>query len=295
MREDHRVGLDYLRTVTELLQRVRKAHPTFGLYQAAEIQFWWSVARSTDTFDQLFWFDDQDRPVAAVTVTDFADGTSLVYEQPTMVVIVMPDATSEWVAHVVGRGLAHLDERGIHAVELEVDSADGFMRDLLLGHGFTRRGPAVVECWLDADRRPDVSPLAGGYRLQSRLDRMDRPHHLSGSRRADPERRLRQTSLYRPELDLVVVDADENPVAHGMFWYDPATGTGVVEPMRTSDAHQRRGLGRHILTSGVDRLADAGATRISIGFEPDNPSSGHLYRSVGFEPHRRTDSWARGG
>lgn len=44
-----------------------------------------------------------------------------------------------------------------------------------------------------------------------------------------------------------------------------------------------------MLTSGIDLLAAAGAERISIGWEPDNPASGHLYRSVGFEPVLRTD------
>lgn len=73
----------------------------------------------------------------------------------------------------------------------------------------------------------------------------------------------------------------------------PATravaGWPRVEPMRTEDDHQRRGLARHVLTAGVALLASAGAQRIKIVYDPDNPASGHLYRSVGFEPHRYTD------
>ncbi len=293
MREKFRAGIDYLEAVTELLQRVRNAHPTFGLYQAAELQFWWSVARSTDSFDQLFWFDDRDRSVAAVTVTDFSHGASLVYQRPTIVVTVMPDASPAWVAHVVQRGLAHLDEHEIRGVELEADRNDDVMRNVLRGHGFTIKGEAVVECWMEAKARPEISALHHGYRLCTRLETMDRPHHLAGEGRADREERLQQTSLYRPDLDLVILDGDDNPAAHGMFWYDPVTSTGVVEPMRTRDEHQQRGLARHVLTAGIDLLARAGAQRISIGYEPDNPASSHLYRSVGFVPHRRTDTWAR--
>ena len=59
--------------------------------------------------------------------------------------------------------------------------------------------------------------------------------------------------------------------------------------MRTEADHQRRGLARHVLTTGIDRLTKAGATRIKICFEPDNPASSHLYLSVGFEPVRQTD------
>lgn len=108
----------------------------------------------------------------------------------------------------------------------------------------------------------------------------------------DVEERLQQTSLYRSDLDLVVHDAQGNVAAYGLFWYDPTTATGLVEPMRTENDHQRRGLARHVLTAGVDLLANVGAERIKIVYDPDNPASGHLYRSVGFEPHRHTDMLA---
>lgn len=94
---------------------------------------------------------------------------------------------------------------------------------------------------------------------------------------------------HRAYLDLVVRDPNGNVAAYGLFWHDPTTATGLVEPMRTEDDHQRRGLARHVLTAGVDLLARAGAERIKICYQPDNPASGHLYRSAGFEPDRHTD------
>jgi GNAT superfamily N-acetyltransferase len=109
----------------------------------------------------------------------------------------------------------------------------------------------------------------------------------------DVEQHLLQTSLYRPDLDLVILDRDDNNAAHGLFWYDPETATGLVEPMRTEDDHQRRGLARHVLTSGIDLLAGAGAVRIKICFEPDNQAARHLYLSAGFEPVKQTDVLAR--
>ncbi len=294
MREEHRRGVGYLEAATTLLQRVRSAHPTEGLYEAAELQFWWRIRRSTDDLDQLFWFDDLDRPEAAVIMTDFGDGTSLLYDQPTMVVTVMPGATADWVDHVVERGLAHFGQRGIEAVELEVDRADEVMRRVLVANGFTVKGDGLIQCWMATGARPQISPLHEGYSLHSRRQLSGRPHHLAAPDRPDVEERLRQTSLYRSDLDLVVLDGEDRPAGHGLFWYDPETATGVVEPMRTQDDHQRRGLARHILTTGIELLAQAGAERIAIGYEPENPASGHLYRSVGFEPHRRTDVLANG-
>ncbi len=207
--------------------------------------------------------------------------------------IVMPDATPDWVAHVIDRGLAHASESGFKAVGLEVDRADDILRELLAGHGFATEEGGLVETWLAADARPEISPLYEDYRLSNRLDTMQRPHHMIKRNHPDVEARLRQTSLYRPDLDLVVHDSRDSVAAYALFWYDPETATGLVEPMRTEDDHQRRGLARHILTTGIDLLAEAGAERIKICYELDNPASRGLYLSVGFEPDRQTVIFSR--
>jgi len=131
--------------------------------------------------------------------------------------------------------------------------------------------------------------------LASRVETRHRPHHMISPKRNHPdhESRLGQTSLYRADLDLVVHDSRDEVAAYGLFWYDPETAMGLVEPMRTEDHHQRRGLARHILTTGVDLLALAGATSIKICFEPDNPASAGLYLSVGFQPGRHTVVYSR--
>jgi len=284
LQEQHLVGIDYLEAATTLLQRIRSAHPTAGLWEAADRQWSWRNQRSTDTLPQLFWFDDLGRARAAVITTDSEHGVGF---DP----MFMPDATPDWIAHVVERGLAHAADCGFAAVDLEVDRADHVLRDVLFGHGFVIQEDGAVEAWLAAETRPEISPLHEDYRLSSRADTMQHPHHMINAERnhPDPEARLRQTSLYRADLDLVVHDSSDGVAAYGLFWYDPETATGLVEPMRTEDDHQRRGLARHVLTTGLGLLADAGAERIKIVYEPSNPASSHLYLSVGFEPHRHTD------
>ena len=284
MREQPRVGVHYLEDVTALLQRVRSVHPTAGLWEAADLQWWWRTPRSTDNLPQVFWFDHLGRPEAAVIATDWGDGIAL---DP----IVMPDATPDWVAHVIERGLAHASESGFGAVDFRVDRADDVTREVLVGHGFAIEEDKMVndvETWLAADVRPEISPLDDDYRLCSRFDTMLRPHHMIQRSGLDVETRLRQTSLYRSDLDLLVLDGRDGVAAYGLFWFDPKTATGLVEPMRTQDDHQRRGLARHILTAGIDLLAEAGAVRIKICFEPDNPAARGLYLSVGFEPGKQT-------
>lgn len=285
------IGLDYLEAVTELQQRVRAAHPTKGLFEAADMQWWWRSPRSTDSVGQLFWFDDQDRPEAAVIAIDWGSDFSLVP-------IVMPDATPDWVAHVVERGLEHIATVGIDAVDLEVDRTDEVMRDVLSRHGFTTdddpaASQSMVEAWIAADARPKISELPENYRLATRSESTQRPHH---NERGGPdiETRLLQTSLYRPDLDLVVYDHNDEVAGYGLFWLDLTSGMGMVEPMRTNDDHQRRGLARRILTTGLDLLAAAGAKRTKICFEPDNAAASHLYLDVGFEPVKETIVFSRG-
>ena len=290
LREEQRSGLAGLQAVTALLQRRRNAHPTYGLYEACELHFWWSKPRSTDSLGQLVWFDEHGRPEAAAVMADFTDGGSLLYEDVTFLPLFMPDSSLELVAHVVERGLALAADHGFPSVELEVDKADDVMHGVLASHGFTMKEEDILaEAWMSTDTRPQISTLNDGYRLVSRAEIAPRPHHMTERNPAFSEDRLLETSTYRPDLDLVVLDSDDNYAGHGLFWYDPITATGVVEPMRTKDEHQQQGLARHILTAGLDRLAKAGAERVSIGYEPGNPASGHLYRSVGFEPIKYTD------
>lgn len=288
-----RTGSDVVTSVTELLQRIHVSHPKGGLFQAAEVQFWFARPHPTESLEQRFWLDDGGRPVAAALLFDFTGGSSLLYDKATMCPFVLADATAAEVGRVLDEGLTHAAALGFDDVELEVEREDEVMRAALAERGFEQSASDVlVECWLDADARPDVAPLADGYRLGSRAETTDRPHHMARSADEDLDARLAALSLYDPAHDLVVLADDDTPAAHGMFWFDPVTDTGVVEPMRTHDDHQQRGLARHVLTAGVELLARAGARRISIGYEPDNPASGHLYRSVGFEPVGTSDLFA---
>ena len=83
------------------------------------------------------------------------------------------------------------------------------------------------------------------------------------------------------------VDGQGRGAAYGVFWLDPETATGLVEPMRTEDDHQRQGLARHVLTTGINLLFDAGADRIKIAWKQDNPAAHTLYTSVGFTSMRK--------
>lgn len=94
------------------------------------------------------------------------------------------------------------------------------------------------------------------------------------------EARLRQCSLYDPALDLAVEGAEGSIAGYALFWFDPMTLVGLLEPMRVEDEYQRLGLARVLLTNGLDRLARKGARRLKVGFETD--AARNLYLGAGF-------------
>lgn len=94
------------------------------------------------------------------------------------------------------------------------------------------------------------------------------------------ESRLQQCSLYDPALDLAVEDSNGNVAGYALFWFDPTTMVGLLEPMRVEDEYQRRGLARWLLTEGLDRLARRGACRLKVGFETG--AARDLYLGAGF-------------
>ena len=94
--------------------------------------------------------------------------------------------------------------------------------------------------------------------------------------------RLRECSLYRDDFDLAVYAPNGDVAAYGLFWADLVTGVGLVEPMRTEDRYQRQGIARHVLTSGVGRLAAHGCSRLKVSYMTGNQASRGLYLGCGF-------------
>lgn len=264
-------GTAYLAMATELLHRVRLADPTAGLWEAADLQWWWRRARAFDEQGQLFWTDGQGEPVAGVIFTDAGEGRACQCD-----VIVVPDHAAKMFGGLWQRALSRMAELGIDSVEVTVRDDDTMMLDAIAAAGFTATGETGTSSWLNPAGRPGVVPLPDGFRLSSRALTAGRPHHMIARNGADVAARLARCSLYDPELDLLVQAPDGSVAAYGLFWADPVTGVGLVEPMRTEQEHWRKGLARHVLVTGLDLLAARGCTRLKV-------SSGHpLYLSVGF-------------
>lgn len=183
------------------------------------------------------------------------------------------------------RALERMDEIPVENVEIAIRDGDDTLRELVIESGFSPSDEAhSIATWMRAADVPPIAALAHGFTLHDRREGHDRVHHMVARNGDRVEERLSQTSLYRTDLDLWVEDADGRVAAYGLFWFDPATGVGLVEPMRTEERYWRRGLARHVLTAGLERLAKLGSSLVKVSYESTNTAAEKLYLTCGFRP-----------
>jgi predicted N-acetyltransferase YhbS len=255
-----------LNATTFILQRARRADPLAGMWEAADAQWWWRRPRVTDDLELPVWFDD-DGPVAAAGLTAWDKRWQVdVFAVPSIV-----DEEEVWAATMQGAGG--------HPLETLVREDDDRLKTLAIQSGFTMSDELSGTTWMDAVRHPPLAPV-DGFAIVDRVTRADRPHPMIPRNGEPVEERLRQCSLYEPALDLAVEDANGRPAGYALFWCDPTTRVGLLEPMRVEDEYQRRGLARMLLTNGLERLARKGARRLKVGFETD--AARNLYVGAGF-------------
>ena len=274
IREVAVAGRDAIGLCSALLQRSRLADADAGIWDAADIQWWSRKPRDSDDVEQLFWVDDEG-PVAGVYLTSWPGDT---WECDP---IIVPNSDGPHRDQVWARALEQIGRHVTGTCEVPVRDDDPALEALVVGSGFVP-GDRSSTAQMSAENRPDVQALPAGFTLVDRSQRVDAPHpmrHRNGDGVAD---RLRECSLYDPELDLAVEADDGRVAAYSLYWFDPVTSGGLVEPVRVDDDFQRRGLARAMITAGIDRLARKGAMTITIGYESE--AAGTLYRSLGFVP-----------
>jgi predicted N-acetyltransferase YhbS len=265
-------GLDHLNLVTRLLQRARLADADAGMWEAADLQWWWRIPRPSDALDQVFWLDDAG-PVAGFVLTKWQRGWGC---DP----LVVAGASSVPLSKVWARAMEAVDALEPDYVEVLARDDEPELVGLLGDSGFEAEGDPGGVTWMDAEDRPAVADVPEGFALVDRAREAAGPHPMRTRNGEGVEARLRQCSLYDPWLDLAVETAEGEAAGYALFWFDPVTEVGLVEPMRVEDAYQRRGLARAMLTAGLERLARRGARRLKVGY--GSAPARALYVGAGF-------------
>lgn len=279
-------GREYLTVVTDLLLHATGDDPMASLCEAADLQWWWKDEESLADRRYTFWFDAGNQPVACLLMTE------QVLQQDALGAI---DCNLLWRPSADALVRAQVFPEAIHRltgvrsgsnrpVSITVDERDTDLRQRLEKAGF-RREPHedLKQMWQAREMLPDSLPLPNGMRFDDDRSRLaDQPHHLAKRNGQHVAERLRECSLYRPDLGLCIRTETGDVAAYCICWLDPINKVGLFEPVRTESAYQRRGLGRALLTEGIRRLRAGGAEMLKVNFEQTNESARGLYASVGF-------------
>lgn len=275
-------GHQYLATVTDLLQRIRLEGTFAGIYEAADVQWWWREDDAADPERQVFWFDPHDVAVACLLRYDAGDAWHNTF-------VALPSAWRAIEYQVLPEVVAAItDPTKVSTVTVRED--DHRFQSALTAAGFSLSDDCLV--LTELVKEPPQAVLPAGFQLTTRVGET-RPHHLARRNGDDIARKLGECSLYRADLDLCVRDAAGTVAAYALFWMDPVTRVGLLEPMRTEVEYQRMGLASYLIVAGVARLRALGAESIRVAYAAANQAAANLYHRAGFEDRFRELDYRR--
>lgn len=258
-------GRESLLLMSRLLDRVRLADDGLCFWEAADVQ-WWSRRPVFEGVEQHFWVDTDGEPAAAVWRTHWKQGTQA---DP----VVVPGTGLQ--ATVLTR-LLDLAEPG---TEVPVDDADAELRAAVEAAGLTA-DETDSTAWLTAATPRPPKPLADGFTVASTADRPGTDHPMIARNGPDIAAHLASLPLYDASLDLRIEAPDGASAGYALFWHNPVTRVGLVEPVRVEDDYQRLGLASALVSTGVEMLLERGCERVKISY--GTPAAGAVYEGVGF-------------
>lgn len=185
-------------------------------------------------------------------------------------------------------------------------ATDSLRQDILQRRGYSRRGSLEYQrrrCMVEDMPIADV-PLAEGYTVRALGDVEEHPARSWVSWRAfhpnEPDekyegwewyRNVQRAPLYRRDLDLVAVAPNGEHAAFCTIWFDDVTRTAAFEPVGTHPDYQRKGLGKAVMTEGLSRIKQIGATLATVNSYSE--SAGALYASMGFTEYDLNVPWMK--
>jgi ribosomal protein S18 acetylase RimI-like enzyme len=129
----------------------------------------------------------------------------------------------------------------------------------------------------------NAAPPPDGYAIRSPMseDRTD----LAAARRE-----LFDELWIGPEIDgeLVAVSPGGRVAGFLVVWLDHVNRVGLFEPIGVRPEFQRRGLGRALMTDGLQHMYQAGMRTAIVEHDVTNAAAAALYRNLGFEIRHET-------
>lgn len=268
----------YLAKVTEAMTAFRQDDRYAGLYDVGDLNWWWRDGNFSEPDHQMFWVDEKETILAFGLLS--ADYRAFDYEfLPRLgdrheVVLEMFEWGLEGLKEIAGEGARSVFMRDSHAA----------LRTLAERAGFTLNGEAIVQTTLELPSAHTSFNPPEGYWVRS----LEEGDLRDGGtpvlhQNADALKRVRETPLYRHDLHLVVEAPGGRLAAECIVWLDTVNKIGIFEPVRTHPDFYRQGLGKVLLSEGLKRMSERGATLAKVGYERGNEAAKRLYETLGFQ------------
>lgn len=276
-------SVEDLRTATDLMSAAWRSGAADVGESPAAIEWWYALSFPDALGDHLRLWSDGDRPVAWSW-----------HEPPDIETHVWTGDAETDTAVYRSLIVAILEEAGDGEVAAFAAEDDTASIGILDEHGFQPEGRRLSQWQRRASDGPiTASPVPAGYRIRGLRGPDEFPARVALHRAAFPPSRLTVEKYerlltvphYRLADDRVVEAPDGRLVAFALGWLDPVGRVGEFEPIGTHPDHQRRGLSRALVTSGLQRFFDAGARIVQVYSDVAEAPAEALYQATGF--HRR--------
>ena len=196
-------------------------------------------------------------------------------------------------------------DNGLRELIAWVNADDALHKDLLTRRGYTRSKFKAEHMRSRSMTQPvpDSVPPAG-YTVRALGDESELPARSWLSWKAfhpdEPDEKyqgwewyknVQRVPLYKRDLDIVAVASDGELAAFCTVWFDDVIRTAVFEPVGTHPNHQKRGLGKAVMSAGLRRAQLLGASLATVSSYSDGAHA--LYASMGFTEFDLLEPWIR--
>lgn len=150
-------------------------------------------------------------------------------------------------------------------------------------------------------QKPESCPLPAGYAIRSFAGESEIEARVNVHRAAfhpskmtvERHRRVMASPTYRQDLDLVCQSEDGTLAAYTIVWFDQWNKIGLFEPVGCHPDFQRKGLASAVITEGLRRLYDLGATRAYVNAWGDDSAGAKTYKALGFDLIGKLYQWKK--
>mgnify|MGYP000860837960 FL=1 len=203
----------------------------------------------------------------------------------------------------------HLSEEinGSRSLRLWAVDSDKLRESILEKHGYSKQSWAECQWRCKLDQPIPKAQVAPGYTVRSLGDGLELLERCYASGLGFHEgdikyaienrdditwyRNIQRAPLYRRDLDLIAVAPDGSIVAFCTIWFDDVTRSGYFEPVATVPKYRRLGLAQAVMTEGLHRLQQMGATTAFVGGFSQAANS--LYERVMGPEHELYVPWEK--